>query len=121
MPARCWSIAQPGRGTRAPPASLVKLPWQSYIRQNRRSRPVMDLSAVPECDVERMNCATELLDKAIDKGWGERIAYLHAEDKWTYQGLFERANQIANVLVNDCGLLPGNRVLLRGFNHPMLV
>src|SRR4051812_36128099 len=83
--------------------------------------PVIDLSAVPGCDVERMNCATELLDNAMKGGWGDRVAYLHADGMWTYRRLFETANQIANVLVHDCGLVPGNRVLLRGYNHPMLV
>ena len=40
---------------------------------------------------------------------------------WTYAQLLERANRIANVLVNDMGIVPGNRVLLRGPNNPMLV
>src|SRR5689334_15327282 len=83
--------------------------------------PEIDVAAVPSCQVERMNAATELLDKAIDKGWGERVAYLHASGNWTYQRLLETANRIANVLMNQCGLIPGRRVLLRGFNHPMLV
>lgn len=83
--------------------------------------PEMDLSPVPECDVERMNCATELLDRAVQKGWGDRIAYVHGDGDWTYRRLLETANQIANVLIRDCGLVPGNRVLLRGYNHPMLV
>jgi 2-aminobenzoate-CoA ligase len=39
----------------------------------------------------------------------------------TYRELLERANRIANVLVDDCGLVPGNRVLLRGANSPMMV
>ena len=30
------------------------------------------------------------------------------------------SNRIANLLVEDCGLVPGNRVLLRSGNHPML-
>ena len=31
-----------------------------------------------------------------------------------------QANRIARVLVEDMGLVPGNRVLLRGANSPML-
>ena len=42
-------------------------------------------------------------------------------DRWTYGDLLDRANQIANVLVDDLGLVPGNRVLLRGPNNPWLV
>ena len=30
-------------------------------------------------------------------------------------------NRIANVLTRDLGLVPGNRVLLRGANNPMMV
>ena len=40
---------------------------------------------------------------------------------WTYRELLERANRIAHVLIEDCGLIAGNRVLLRGVNAPMLV
>src|SRR5260221_7948469 len=79
--------------------------------------PVIDVSMIAGLDVERMNCATDLLDNAIDKDWGERIAYLHAGGNWTYQQLLESSNRIANVLVNHCGLVPGNRVLLRGYDH----
>ncbi|MFG3756324.1 AMP-binding protein, partial [Klebsiella pneumoniae] len=34
--------------------------------------------------------------------------------------LQEHANRIANVLVNEMGVVPGNRVLLRSPNSPML-
>ncbi len=70
---------------------------------------------------DRMNCATELLDRAVDRGWGPRTAIVAADGKrWTYAELLARANRIAHVLVADLGLVPGNRVLLRGTNHPML-
>jgi 2-aminobenzoate-CoA ligase len=39
----------------------------------------------------------------------------------TYGELFEWSNRFANVLVEDLGLQPGNRVLLRCFNHPWAV
>jgi 2-aminobenzoate-CoA ligase len=39
---------------------------------------------------------------------------------WTYRDLYERSNQIANVLVNEMGLVPGNRVLLHASNSPMM-
>ena len=40
---------------------------------------------------------------------------------WTYRRLFETANRIAHVLVEELGLVPGGRVLLRAPNQPMLV
>jgi 2-aminobenzoate-CoA ligase len=70
---------------------------------------------------DRMNCATELLDRAVERGWGPRTAIVAADGvRWTYAELLARANRIAQVLVDDLGLVPGNRVLLRGPNNPML-
>jgi 2-aminobenzoate-CoA ligase len=70
---------------------------------------------------ERINCGTELLDRAIDRGWSERTAILAPDGlRWSYRELREKASRIAQVLVDDLGLVPGNRVLLRGPNNPML-
>ena len=73
----------------------------------------------------QLNCATELLDRWVAKGDGARLAVLGAAPdgspiRWSYAELQAQANRIANVLVNDLGLVPGNRVLLRGANSPML-
>jgi len=70
---------------------------------------------------ERLNCAVELLDRAVERGWGERAAILAPDGlRWSYAELTARANQIARVLVEDLKLVPGNRVLLRGPNSPMM-
>ena len=69
----------------------------------------------------RLNCASELLDIWIETGHGERVAFHHAGGAWTYRRLFETANRIAHVLVEEAGLVPGGRVLLRAPNQPMLV
>jgi 2-aminobenzoate-CoA ligase len=68
----------------------------------------------------RMNCATELLDKPVTRGHGHRIALRSPEGECTYTQLFTQANRLANVLVREMGLKPGNRVLLRGPNNPMM-
>jgi len=69
---------------------------------------------------ERMNCATLLLDRAIERGWGSRLAVAAPGGiSWTYTELLGEANRIARVLVEDLGLVPGNRVLLRAPNSPM--
>lgn len=68
----------------------------------------------------RLNCAAALLDDAISEGHGERIALYGASENVTYSALLDRVNRIANLLVHDFGLIPGNRVLLRGANSPML-
>ncbi len=67
-----------------------------------------------------LNCATELLDRRVALCQGDRPCLLGPSERWTYAELQTRANQIAHVLVDDMGLIPGNRVLLRGANSPML-
>lgn len=70
---------------------------------------------------EQLNCATELLDRHVSEGRGDRLCVRGPKDSWTYRDLWERANRIANVLVQDMGLIPGNRVLLHAPNTPMMV
>src|SRR5688572_30762921 len=70
---------------------------------------------------ERINCGVVLIDDAVAEGHGDRVALYSDGGVWTYAQLLEQANRIANVLVNEMGLVPGNRVLLRGPNNPMLV
>ncbi|KVE40430.1 AMP-binding protein [Burkholderia sp. BDU5] len=70
----------------------------------------------------RINCAAALLDAAVtERGWGDRVAIkTESGVAWSYRDLFEYSNRIANMLVRDGGLVPGNRVLLHGTNHPFL-
>ncbi|WP_280152490.1 AMP-binding protein [Piscinibacter sp. XHJ-5] len=68
----------------------------------------------------QMNCAHDLLDHWVEQGQGERRCLIGSELSWSYADLQAQANRIANVLVQDLGLVPGNRVLLRGANSPML-
>jgi 2-aminobenzoate-CoA ligase len=69
---------------------------------------------------ERLNCAAALLDARVAAGDGERPCILGEGVHWSYADLLARANAIAHVLVAELGLVPGNRVLLRGANSPML-
>ncbi|HJU90396.1 MAG TPA: AMP-binding protein, partial [Gemmatimonadaceae bacterium] len=83
--------------------------------------PPMDYSVRPELWYsEQLNCAAELLDRNVMEGRGDRIAVKSPSVMWSYRDLLERSNRIANVLVKDLGIRPGNRVLLRGANSPML-
>lgn len=67
----------------------------------------------------RQNCATVLLDDAIAEGHGDRPAILTDAGPISYRELLARANRIANVLA-AAGVVPGSRVLLRGYNGPEL-
>ncbi len=70
---------------------------------------------------DRLNAAAELLDKMVERGHGERPCILTPSETLTYGQLQERVNRIANVLVKNLGLVPGNRVLLRSANNAMMV
>ena len=74
-----------------------------------------------EYEIDMLNCVDRLLDSHIREGRGNSICIRTFEETWTYQDLFEKANQIAHVLVDDLGLQSGNRVLLRSANNPMMV
>jgi 2-aminobenzoate-CoA ligase len=69
---------------------------------------------------QQLNCAAELLDRWVERGQGDRLCIQGQGVRWTYADLQAQANRIARVLVDDLGLVPGNRVLLRGANSPML-
>ncbi len=68
-----------------------------------------------------MNCATELLDRHVEAGKGEKRCLVTDSESWTYNDLLTKANQVAHALIEEMGLVPGNRVLLRGPNNPWLV
>ncbi|MDP1532112.1 MAG: AMP-binding protein, partial [Rubrivivax sp.] len=68
----------------------------------------------------RLNCASELLDRWVERGQGGRLCIQGHDRRWTYAELQAHANRIARVLVDELGLVPGNRVLLRGANSPWL-
>ncbi len=76
---------------------------------------------IPEVQYpDRLNCAMELLDGAVARGWGDRPAILSAEGTLTYAQMLDQVNRLARVLTEDLGLVPGNRVLLRGANDPTM-
>jgi 2-aminobenzoate-CoA ligase len=75
---------------------------------------------VPEYP-QHLNAAVVLLDGLIKAGKGDRPAIRMASTVWSYKQLNIASNKIAAVLVEDYGLIPGMRVLLRGNNTPMLV
>lgn len=82
--------------------------------------PFSDGSALTYSD--QLNAASELLDRNVERGHGDRPAVcLRGESPITYSQLLDRANRIAHVLVDDLGVVPGNRVLLHGPNNPGMV
>lgn len=68
----------------------------------------------------RLNCVDRLLDRHVRAGNGARRAIFAPGVRWSYEDLLRTTNRIARVLVEDLGIVPGNRVLLRAPNMPML-
>jgi 2-aminobenzoate-CoA ligase len=68
----------------------------------------------------RLNCAAELLERTIEAGHRDSPAIWSEVDgapcATTYGELLALVNRSAHVLVDEMGLQPGNRVLLRGPN-----
>lgn len=70
---------------------------------------------------EYMNAVESILDKQALKNPDKTCLIGCDGQHWTYGELLKKANQIAHVLRDDLQLQPGNRVLLRSANNPMLV
>ncbi len=76
---------------------------------------------LPELDYpDRLNAADELLNPTIGNGGSARPCLLSPAESLSYREVADRASQVARVLTEDLGLVPGNRVLLRGPNNPWL-
>ena len=72
---------------------------------------------LPELQIpDQANVATTLLGDAIAKGWGNRLMLRSPGETYTYAEANAQVNRIAEMLVKDYKLEPGNRVLLRGGN-----
>src|SRR6202167_620521 len=70
---------------------------------------------------ERLNCVAAFVDDWVTSGNGARECLIAPGERLSYTELAERVNRIANVLTRDLGVVPGNRVLWRGPNSPMMV
>jgi 2-aminobenzoate-CoA ligase len=98
----------------------------TFIRDNMPGPelwPEMDYSVLPVLTEypARFNVAVELIDKQVNNGYENTPAIIFGDEIWTYSELMHRTNRIANVLVDDYGFVPGERVLIRSGNHPILI
>ena len=82
-----------------------------------------DYSVLPQLAAypDRINLAAVLLSARIAAGDGARTAIVFEGRRWTYAELESLSDRIARVLVEDLGLVSGNRVLIRGPNNPSWV
>ena len=70
---------------------------------------------------DRLNVGVELTDAMVDRGYGDRIALIGNGRRRTYKELADWTNRLARAMVENLGLKPGNRVLIRSANNPAMV
>ena len=81
----------------------------------------------PEIDIgtfaypDWLNAAVELTDRMVERGFGDHTALIGNGRSRTYKELTDWSNRIAHALVEDYGVQPGNRVLIRSANNPAMV
>ncbi len=68
-----------------------------------------------------LNVGVELTDRLVEQGFGDRTALIGNGRRRTYKELADWTNRLAHALVEDYGVKPGNRVLIRGPNNPAMV
>jgi 2-aminobenzoate-CoA ligase len=86
-----------------------RLPPRAQWPQLRYDLPELQLAP-------QLNLVAELLDRAPEKGWGQRPMLRSPTATLSYEQAREQVDRLCRVLVDDLGLVPGNRVLLRGGN-----
>jgi 2-aminobenzoate-CoA ligase len=69
----------------------------------------------------KLNAAVELCDRMVERGFGDHTALIGNGRQRTYKELADWSNRIAHALVEDYGVKPGNRVLIRSANNPAMV
>ena len=70
---------------------------------------------------EHLNAGVELTDSMVRKGFGDHTALIGNGRQRTYKELTDWTNKLAYALVDDLGVKPGNRVLIRSANNPAMV
>jgi 2-aminobenzoate-CoA ligase len=68
-----------------------------------------------------VNAGVELTDRMVEQGFGDNTALIGNGRHRTYKELADWTSRIAHALVEDCGVKPGNRVLIRSANNPAMV
>ncbi|MEO7400305.1 MAG: AMP-binding protein [Polaromonas sp.] len=79
--------------------------------------PRLVYSLLPELNIpDQANLVDVLFSRALRKGHADRPMLRSDKITLSYADALERVKRIAQVLTEDCQLVPGNRVLLRGGN-----
>src|SRR5271155_2247867 len=70
---------------------------------------------------EELNVGVELTDRMVARGFGDHVALIGNGRRRTYKELSDWTSLIAHALIEDFGVKPGNRILIRSANNPAMV
>ncbi|KQY13875.1 AMP-binding protein [Rhizobium sp. Root482] len=70
---------------------------------------------------DHVNAGVELTDRLVEKGFGDHTALIGNGRRRTYKELSDWTNRLAHALVENYGVKPGNRILIRSANNPAMV
>jgi acyl-coenzyme A synthetase/AMP-(fatty) acid ligase len=90
-----------------------RYPEQSHLPELILDPHLIDLRT-------HINAAVALLDDTIERGHGHRTAVVADDGIWTFSQLLEDVSR-ASAVFQAAGVVPGNRILLRGPNNGWLV
>ncbi len=94
----------------------------SFTRDNLPPSELWPELKMDEFDYpEYLNVGVELTDAMVEKGFGDHTALIGNGRRRTYKELSDWSNRLAHALVEDYGVQPGNRVLIRSANNPAMV
>ena len=82
--------------------------------------PVFEFSLPGLRIADPFNCGAWLLDEALTEAAPQKPAIFQGDTVWSYADLAAQANRLCHVLIEDLGVVPGNRILLRGGNSPLM-
>ena len=108
----------------APPESATTAHVDTFARDHLPARELWPAFIFTRPELQyppRINCVAHFLDRWVAQGRGDQPCIVSLEANYSYGELQALVNRIANVLVNELGLVPGGRVLLRSANNPMMV
>jgi 2-aminobenzoate-CoA ligase len=100
-----------------PTAHIDTFSRENLPKQSRQPNFLLDEYNYPDY----LNASEELTDLMVEKGFGDHTALIGNGRRRTYKELTDWTNRLANALVDNYGVKPGNRVLIRSANNPAMV
>ncbi len=70
---------------------------------------------------EYINIGSEMTDEMVGRGFSDHTALIGNGRRRTYKELTDWTNRLAHALVEDYGVEPGNRIMIRSANNPAMV